>query len=90
MAEFGDNKKFDVEKPSRYTGNEWNSVVKTEKVKCRLLLAFPDTYEIGMSHLGQRIIYDIVNKDAGLAAAFITGDFSPCERVRPDGFFPSE
>ena len=51
-----------VEKPSRYTGGELNSVRK-EDAACRLrfALAFPDTYEVGMSHLGLQILYAILN-----------------------------
>ena len=46
-------------KPSRYIGNEVNSISKDAAVK--VALCFPDTYEIGMSHLGSRILYHIVN-----------------------------
>jgi len=51
-----------VQKPGRYAGGEWNSVVKEwtpDKVK--FLLAFPDAYEIGMSNLGVKILYGILN-----------------------------
>lgn len=52
-----------VEKPSRYTGNEWNSVVKDPKdVKIRFAFCFSDTYEIGMSHLGMKILYHLLNE----------------------------
>jgi len=52
-----------VEKPSRYTGNEWNSVHKDPKyVKIRFAFCFPDVYEIGMSHLGMRILYHLLNE----------------------------
>jgi radical SAM family uncharacterized protein/radical SAM-linked protein len=49
-----------IEKPLRYTGGELNSVVK-ENVPASMLLAFPDIYEIGMSHFGSRILYEAVN-----------------------------
>lgn len=53
-----------VEKPGRYIGGEYNSVVKSKAdVKCRFAFCFPDTYEIGMSNLGLRILYDVLNKD---------------------------
>ncbi len=45
-----------VEKPARYIGGEWNSVVK-EDAETRFALLFPDVYEIGMSNLGSRILY---------------------------------
>lgn len=52
-----------VEKPSRYTGNEWNSVIKDPKnVNIRFAFCFPDTYEIGMSHLGMKILYHLLNE----------------------------
>ncbi len=53
-----------VQKPGRYMGGEYNSIIKDkDKVKCRFAFAFPDTYEIGMSNLGVRILYDTLNKD---------------------------
>ena len=53
-----------VEKPGRYIGGEYNRVMKDkEKVKCRFAFCFPDTYEIGMSNLGVRILYDVLNKE---------------------------
>ena len=51
-----------VEKPSRYTGNEWNSVVKDPKsIDIRFAFCFPDSYEVGMSHLGMKILYHLLN-----------------------------
>jgi radical SAM family uncharacterized protein/radical SAM-linked protein len=51
-----------VEKPGRYTGGEWNSVRKDPaRVRVSVALAFPDVYEIGMSYLGQKILYDLLN-----------------------------
>ena len=53
-----------VNKPGRYIGGEYNSVIKSKAdVKCRFAFCFPDTYEIGMSNLGVRILYDVLNKD---------------------------
>lgn len=61
-----------VEKPVRYIGQEWNQVVKPPGPGlARIAFAFPDTYEIGMSHLGLRILYDLLNAQPDLA----------CERV---------
>lgn len=52
-----------VEKPIRYVGGEWNSIIKAkEDVQAHLALCFPDTYEIGMSHLGLKILYSVINK----------------------------
>ena len=52
-----------VEKPARYIGNELNSIVKDkDTVDIRVAMCFPDVYEIGMSHLGIQILYDMFNK----------------------------
>ena len=52
-----------IEKPARYIGNEVNSVRKDkEKIDVRFAMCFPDVYEIGMSHLGIQILYDMFNK----------------------------
>jgi radical SAM family uncharacterized protein/radical SAM-linked protein len=57
-----------VEKPTRYVGGEYQEVRKDPAaVQARICLAFPDTYEIGMSHLGTKILYSILNKTAGIA-----------------------
>ena len=61
-----------VSKPARYVGNEVNSIHKDwKKAETRVLLAFPDIYEIGMSHVGLRIIYHILNSEPKIL----------CERV---------
>lgn len=57
-----------VEKPSRYIGKELNRVVKNPEGRLRILLAFPDTYEIGMSHLGLKILYKELNEIEGFLA----------------------
>src|SRR6185369_2335601 len=58
-----------VEKPARYVGGEWNAVHKSNSdVSTRIALCFPDTYEIGMSHLGLKILYSLLNKREGWAA----------------------
>ncbi|MFZ5898398.1 MAG: TIGR03960 family B12-binding radical SAM protein [Bacillota bacterium] len=52
-----------VEKPARYIGGEYNAVLKDwDDVKVRIAFAFPDIYEVGMSHLGLQILYHVVNK----------------------------
>ena len=64
-----------VYKPARYLGNEWNVSHKAQdcsnKACLKFALCFPDLYEIGMSHLGFRIIYGLLNETEGLS----------CERV---------
>ena len=56
-----------VAKPMRYLGGEYQSVVKNGPVEARVCLAFPDVYDIGMSHLGTKIIYSILNRDPRIA-----------------------
>ena len=62
-----DNKKLEellltVQKPGRYSGNEQGSIIKDKnKVDVRFAFCFPDTYEIGMSHLGMKILYSLFN-----------------------------
>lgn len=52
-----------IEKPARYIGNEVNMIKKNpEDMDIRFCMCFPDVYEIGMSHLGIQIIYDVINK----------------------------
>ena len=52
-----------IEKPARYIGNEVNSIMKNkEDVDIRFAFVFPDVYEIGMSHLGIQILYDMLNR----------------------------
>ncbi len=58
-----------VQKPGRYTGGEFNQVVKDwEKTPIRCALAFPDIYDLGMSNLGLAILYDILNKEDSFLA----------------------
>ncbi len=54
---------LNVEKPARYTGGEWNMVIKDpQKVDVRFAFCFPDVYEVGMSHLGMKILYHVLNR----------------------------
>ncbi|MDD4716331.1 MAG: TIGR03960 family B12-binding radical SAM protein, partial [Oscillospiraceae bacterium] len=57
----------EVEKPARYTGGEYNQIIKERAdVDLRFALCFPDTYEIGMSNLGVRILYGLLNEINGV------------------------
>jgi radical SAM family uncharacterized protein/radical SAM-linked protein len=59
----------EVARPSRYLGGEFGETVKHwDGVECRVCLAFPDLYEVGMSHLGLKILYDIINRHPVLLA----------------------
>ena len=52
-----------VQKPGRYTGGEFGQIIKDKsKIKSRVAFCFPDTYEIGMSNLGVRILYGALNE----------------------------
>jgi len=58
-----------VHKPAQYLGGEQGEVHKPwDEATCRVCLAFPDLYEIGMSHLGYKILYDVVHRDPSLIA----------------------
>jgi radical SAM family uncharacterized protein/radical SAM-linked protein len=58
-----------VQKPSRYTGGEYGErTIDLAAARARVCLAFPDAYEIGMSHLGTKILYGLLNKAVGIAA----------------------
>ena len=58
-----------VQKPARYTGGEFNSVIKDwDTIETKMALAFPDVYDLGMSNLGLAILYDIVNKQETMLA----------------------
>ena len=55
-----------VQKPGRYVGGEYNAIKKEKNdVDCRFAFCFPDTYEIGMSNLGMRILYGVINEMDG-------------------------
>jgi radical SAM superfamily enzyme YgiQ (UPF0313 family) len=69
-----------VEKPSRYVGGEYQEVRKDPaRVEARICLAFPDVYEIGMSHLGTKILYGVLNKTEGLACERVFSPWVDCE-----------
>ncbi len=58
---------YRVSNPERYIGNEWNSIVKEwSGDKIKVALAFPDVYEVGMSHLGLKILYHLLNENEGI------------------------
>lgn len=63
------------QKPQRYIGNEWNVVSKSHQDRLKVCLCFPDMYEVGMSNLGVRIIYGLLNEYEQLV----------CERVFSPG-----
>ena len=69
-----------VEKPSRYIGGEYNQIVR-EDAEYRVALCFPDVYEIGMSHLGSKILYSVLNRIEGVAAERVFAPWPDFESV---------
>lgn len=56
-----------VQKPARYTGGEYNQIIKDpEQIDIQIAFCFPDTYEIGMSNVGMRILYSVLNNMEGV------------------------
>ena len=85
-----------VEKPARYIGNEVNAVIKDKsQVDVRVAMCFPDVYEIGMSHLGIQILYDMFNKfddvwcEGGKYPSFCVGIPGTCEGYGFSGHYHS-
>jgi len=76
-----------AEKPSRYIGAEVNAVRK-ENADVRFLFAFPDTYEVGMSHLGLQILYSIINEIPYVAAERCFAVWTDREKQLRDGKIP--
>src|SRR4030042_5783980 len=76
-----------VSKPSRYIAAEWNSVVKDPATaEVRVALAFPDVYEIGMSHLGLKILYQLLNARPDVMAERVYAPWVDAEaRLRDRG-----
>jgi len=71
-----------VSKPSRYMGREINSVAKDlSKVRLTFALAFPDVYEVGMSHVGFQILYHILNQKPEIACERVFSPWSDMEKM---------
>lgn len=78
-----------VEKPARYTGSEWNAVIKDHAaVKCTFALALPDVYEVGMSNLGLAILYEILNSRADIAAERVYAPWTDMEAIMREQQIP--
>jgi radical SAM family uncharacterized protein/radical SAM-linked protein len=69
-----------ISKPLRYVGGEPGAIVKTGNLKSSIVLAFPDVYEIGMSHLGIRILYNKVNSIEGYSAERVFAPWPDMEK----------
>lgn len=71
-----------VAKPGRYTGGEYNQVVKDwNDIDYKVALAFPDIYDLGMSNLGLMILYDIINKHRNLLAERVYSPWTDMEEM---------
>ncbi|MBE2197542.1 MAG: TIGR03960 family B12-binding radical SAM protein [Anaerolinea sp.] len=71
-----------VAKPGRYTGGEYNQIVKNwDEIDYKVAFAFPDIYDIGMSNLGLMILYDIVNKHRNLLAERVYAPWTDMEAI---------
>lgn len=78
-----------VEKPARYIGNEVNSVMKDKKqVDIRFCMCFPDVYEIGMSHLGIQILYDMFNRREDTWCERVYSPWTDLDRVMREKNIP--
>jgi len=78
-----------VSKPARYIGGEWNSVVKDHgAVKLTVAYAFPDVYEVSMSHLGLRILYALLNERSDVAAERVYAPWPDMEQLMREQNYP--
>ena len=78
-----------IEKPARYIGNEYNAVVKDkDKVNVRFAMCFPDVYEIGMSHLGIQILYDMFNRMEDVWCERVYSPWSDLDRIMREENIP--
>ena len=78
-----------VQKPARYTGGEFNEIKKNpEDVRVRVAFCFPDTYEIGMSNLGMRILYGVMNQMDGVWCQRVFAPWGDMEQVMREKKLP--
>ena len=78
-----------VQKPARYTGGEWGEIKKDLKdVRVRVAFCFPDTYEIGMSNLGMRILYGVMNGMGGVWCERVFAPWGDMEQAMRDNSMP--
>jgi len=86
---YPDNILHQVTKPARYTGGEWNSVVKDwDKTYIRIVLTYPDLYEIGMSNMALPILYELLNNQPDVLAERVYAPWSDMEAVMKKAGIP--
>ena len=75
-------KLFELMKPARYTGGEFNSILKDfDKTPCKIVLALPDVYEVGMSNLGLAILYSILNRREDTLCERVYAPWTDAEKI---------
>ena len=78
-----------VQKPARYTGGEFNEIKKDlNDVRVRIAFCFPDTYEIGMSNVGMRILYGVMNEMDGVWCERVFAPWGDMEKAMRDHHLP--
>ena len=78
-----------VQKPARYTGGEYNEIIKDPaKVRVQVAYCFPDTYEIGMSNLGMRILYGVMNEMDGVWCQRVFAPWGDMEEAMRENNIP--
>ena len=78
-----------VQKPGRYTGGEFNEIQKDpEQVRVNVAFCFPDTYEIGMSNLGMRILYGVMNRMDGVWCQRVFTPWGDMQKAMEDHDLP--
>ena len=78
-----------VQKPARYTGGEFNEIKKDpDQTRVRVAFCFPDTYEIGMSNLGMRILYGIMNGMDGVGCERVFAPWGDMQKAMEDNNLP--
>ena len=71
-----------VQKPSRYIGGEHGSIMKNkEDIDVRFAFCFPDSYDIGMSHLGMKILYSLINSRENYWCERVFAPWTDCEEI---------
>ena len=78
-----------VQKPARYTGGEWGEIRKNlADVRVRVAFCFPDTYEIGMSNVGMRILYGVMNRMEGVWCERVFAPWGDMEQAMVENSLP--
>ena len=80
-----------VQKPARYTGGEWGEIKKDlSETRVRVAFCFPDTYEIGMSNVGMRILYGVMNNMDGVWCERVFAPWGQAGRGQKGSQVPSQ